>query len=213
MFAESYTPRTWRAQPLHICPPEPYSASDPLTRECLNWIFLISSLNFSFWSEREGSEERYGVEWRTGWDTETRAVHTGYWSLVAALNRGGSRSPPTLASLWTRDDHACSSGRKHSDHRSGVLLVRGTLSRRANCACLPCCPGIKRKNAVTQGADCDHEANRVHPLQCTSLSVGSVTDRRLTHAELWRIVRGLLERFPRIPPWQRDRPGTRRDRH
>ena len=90
MYAESYTPRTWRTHPLHICPPEPYSAGDPLTKECLNWIFLISSLNFSFWSERDGTPERYGVEWRAGWDTETRAVHTGYWSLVAALNRGES---------------------------------------------------------------------------------------------------------------------------
>lgn len=102
MFVESYTPRTWRTQPLHICPPEPFSTSDPLTKECLNWIFLISSLNFSFWSEREGSEERYGVEWRAGWDTETRTIHTGYWSLVAALNRGGS--PHTLVPPWTRDD-------------------------------------------------------------------------------------------------------------
>ncbi|KAG8214536.1 hypothetical protein J3R82DRAFT_9597 [Butyriboletus roseoflavus] len=94
MFMESYTPRTWRTHPLHICPPEPYSASDPLTKACLNWIFLISSLNFSFWSEREGSAERYGVEWRKGWDTETRAVHTGYWSLVAALNRALEQDIP-----------------------------------------------------------------------------------------------------------------------
>lgn len=89
IVAEQYTPRTWRAQPLHICPPEPYSPSNPLTTQCLNWIFLISALNFSFWSEKEGTIERYGVEWRKGWDTTLeRSVHTGYWSLVAALNRG-----------------------------------------------------------------------------------------------------------------------------
>ncbi|KAG9315845.1 hypothetical protein JVU11DRAFT_3494 [Chiua virens] len=88
MCAESYTPRTWRTHPLHICPPEPYSARETLTKECLNWIFLIASLNFSFWSEKHGSAERYGVEWRTGWDAESRTVHTGYWSLVAALESG-----------------------------------------------------------------------------------------------------------------------------
>ena len=103
MFVESYTPRTWRSQPLHICPPEPYSASDPLTKECLNWIFLVSSLNFSFWSEKEGIGGRYGVEWRTGWDTKTCAVHTGYRSLLAALNRG--RYLHTLAILLIRDEH------------------------------------------------------------------------------------------------------------
>ncbi|KAG6332477.1 hypothetical protein ID866_6611 [Astraeus odoratus] len=85
---ENYTPRSWRTQPLHMCAPEPYRASDPFTKQCLNWIFLISALNFSFWSEKEGTPERYGVEWQKGWDTTERAVHTGYWSLVAALNRG-----------------------------------------------------------------------------------------------------------------------------
>src|ERR1700691_4291762 len=47
--SESYTPRTWRTHPLHICPPEPYSPEDPLTKDTLNWIFLFFSLIFSFW--------------------------------------------------------------------------------------------------------------------------------------------------------------------
>ncbi|KAH7885440.1 hypothetical protein F5I97DRAFT_1810770 [Phlebopus sp. FC_14] len=94
MLAEVYTPRTWRTHPLHICPPEPFSPSDPLTKECLNWIFLISSLNFSFWSEKEGWPDRYGVDWRKGWDTEERTVHTGYWSLVAGLNRALEENIP-----------------------------------------------------------------------------------------------------------------------
>ncbi|EGN98537.1 hypothetical protein SERLA73DRAFT_91948 [Serpula lacrymans var. lacrymans S7.3] len=87
LASESYTPRTWRTHPLHVCPPEVYSSSDPLSKASLDWIFLISSLNFSFWSEREGKPDRYGVEWREGWGKEKRAAHTGYWSLVAALNR------------------------------------------------------------------------------------------------------------------------------
>ncbi|KAH0831994.1 hypothetical protein J3R83DRAFT_12897 [Lanmaoa asiatica] len=107
MFVESYTPRTWRTHPLHICAPEPYSASDPLTKECLNWIFLISSLNFSFWSERERSSERYGVEWRKGWDTETRTVHTGYWSLVAALNRALEENIPITDPAFYSSEILC----------------------------------------------------------------------------------------------------------
>ncbi|KAF9046548.1 hypothetical protein BJ165DRAFT_1527632 [Panaeolus papilionaceus] len=87
LLLESYTPRTWRTHPLHICPPEPYDSANPLTKSVLNWIFLISSLNFSFWSEKEGRSDRYGVEWSSGWDMQDRKVHTGYWSLVAALNR------------------------------------------------------------------------------------------------------------------------------
>ncbi len=89
MQRESYTPRTWRTHPLHLCPAEPVAWGAPSTRACLDWVFLISSLNFSFWSEREGTHGRYGVEWRAGWDADCPGVvHTGYWSLVAAVDRG-----------------------------------------------------------------------------------------------------------------------------
>lgn len=91
--SESYTPRTWRTHPLHLCPPEPFKPSDPRTTACLDWIFLISSLNFSFWSEREGHADRFGVDWREGWGMEKRTVHTGYWSLVAAIDRGTCTYP------------------------------------------------------------------------------------------------------------------------
>lgn len=53
----------------------------------LDWIFLISALNFSFWSEKEGRPDRYGVEWRTAWISKEKKVWSGYWSLVASLNR------------------------------------------------------------------------------------------------------------------------------
>lgn len=33
-------------------------------------------------------DDRYGVEWREGWDLKGEKVWTGYWSLLAALNRG-----------------------------------------------------------------------------------------------------------------------------
>ncbi|CCM01179.1 uncharacterized protein FIBRA_03227 [Fibroporia radiculosa] len=85
--SESYSPRSWRTHPLHIVPHESPSWDDPATKNCLDWIFVISSLNFSFWSEREGCPDRYGVEWREGWDFGQTTVHTGYWSLVAAIDR------------------------------------------------------------------------------------------------------------------------------
>ncbi|KAG6915902.1 hypothetical protein DXG01_009369 [Tephrocybe rancida] len=87
LLKESYTPRTWRTHPLHLLPSDPYIASDPTNRSVLNWIFLISCLNFSFWSEKEGQPDRYGVEWRDRWDSSGKKLWTGYWSLVASLNR------------------------------------------------------------------------------------------------------------------------------
>ncbi|KAJ4482380.1 hypothetical protein J3R30DRAFT_3459001 [Lentinula aciculospora] len=87
--AESYTPRTWRTHPLHLVPIEPYVDEDPANKTVLDWIFLISALNFSFWSSREGQIDRYGVDWLAGWNDpgESCKVWTGYWSLVASLNR------------------------------------------------------------------------------------------------------------------------------
>ncbi|KAF7355547.1 Queuosine salvage protein [Mycena sanguinolenta] len=84
---ESYSPRTWRTHPLHICPVEPYSPTEPLNKPVLDWIFLISALNFSFWSELEGRPDRYGVLWQESWVSSKPKLYTGYWSLVASLNR------------------------------------------------------------------------------------------------------------------------------
>ncbi|OCH92623.1 hypothetical protein OBBRIDRAFT_833283 [Obba rivulosa] len=106
--AESYTPRTWRTHPLHLCPREPYSPNDPSTRACLDWIFLISSLNFSFWSEREGCSDRYGVEWREGWDSDVRKVHTGYWSMVAAVDRALEEGIPITDPAFYSSGELCS---------------------------------------------------------------------------------------------------------
>jgi hypothetical protein len=94
MLAEGYNPRTWRTNPLHMLPPEAeeFSWDDPRTTASLDWIFLISSLNFSFWSDKDVSE-RYGVqlrEFQTSGDKDGEKVElfTGYCSLVAAINRG-----------------------------------------------------------------------------------------------------------------------------
>lgn len=81
--------------PLHFVPPMPYDPSNPRTKETLDWIFFVSSLNFSFWSQLD-DERRYGVDWyEDGWNALDKpsnmrrtAVQTGYWSLPAAINKG-----------------------------------------------------------------------------------------------------------------------------
>ncbi|KAL1945379.1 hypothetical protein VTO73DRAFT_2230 [Trametes versicolor] len=108
MQRESYTPRTWRTHPLHLCPAEPVAWGAPSTRACLDWVFLISSLNFSFWSEREGTRGRYGVEWRAGWDADCpTVVHTGYWSLVAAVDRALEEGIPITDSSFYASETRC----------------------------------------------------------------------------------------------------------
>jgi len=88
--AESYRPQTWREQPLHIVPPTPFDPIHPKTKLTLDYIFLISALNFSFWSDKEASNGRFAIEWRQSWtDTESpNTTWSGYWSLLAAINKG-----------------------------------------------------------------------------------------------------------------------------
>lgn len=70
MRSKQYSTQSWSAHDLHP------KAKDEAT---LNLIFTMDLLNFSFWSERS-EEQRFAVEYRgKRW--------TGYWSLVACLQR------------------------------------------------------------------------------------------------------------------------------
>ena len=79
---------SWAEEPLHPIPAD--FSNDP--NQLSDWIFTVSLLNFSFWSELE-EKDRYGVTWRDGSGrkgSEKDKRWTGYWSLPAAINRGAS---------------------------------------------------------------------------------------------------------------------------
>jgi hypothetical protein len=70
MQKREYSTKTWSSHELH-----------PKTKDesTVAFIFTIDLLNFSFWSEKD-DEERFAIEYKgKRW--------TGYWSLVAALQR------------------------------------------------------------------------------------------------------------------------------
>lgn len=70
MQQKSYSTATWSEHELH-----PKSKDE----STVNFIFTMDLLNFSFWSELP-EDERFAIEYRgKRW--------TGYWSLVAALQR------------------------------------------------------------------------------------------------------------------------------
>lgn len=70
MQKKEYSTKTWSSHGLHP------KAKDEST---VDFIFTMDLLNFSFWSERH-EEERFAIEYKgKKW--------TGYWSLVAALQR------------------------------------------------------------------------------------------------------------------------------
>lgn len=57
----------------------------------LGWVFLVDSLNFSFWAEREDSKcaVRYGG-----------TPYTGYWALCAAVNRALDQGIPITSASY-----------------------------------------------------------------------------------------------------------------
>ncbi|CAK7212995.1 hypothetical protein SCUCBS95973_001649 [Sporothrix curviconia] len=88
MKAKNYTPSTWAEHELH-----------PKTRDesTVAFIFTMDLLNFSFWSERSEAD-RFGIDYRgKKW--------TGYWSLVAALQRALEEDIPiTSSDFWQSED-------------------------------------------------------------------------------------------------------------
>lgn len=64
-----YSVKAWRKHELH-----PKELSDAT----VDWIFLLDTLNFSFWVERDCPP--YVVKYRG-------SCYTGYWALCAAIKR------------------------------------------------------------------------------------------------------------------------------
>ncbi|KAJ1765822.1 hypothetical protein IW139_003232 [Coemansia sp. RSA 353] len=70
----------------------------------IEWIFVVDTLNFSFWSDRTNKNEQYTV-------TLDGTEHRGYWSLCAAINRAINEGIPiTHASYYA---HASLSDLSH----------------------------------------------------------------------------------------------------
>ncbi|KAL1304034.1 hypothetical protein AAFC00_000472 [Neodothiora populina] len=90
MQSRQYSTHTWSEHELHP------KAKDEAT---LNFIFLMDLLNFSFWSDKS-EDERFAVEYR-----EKR--WTGYWSLVACLQRALDQGIPITTPAFYTDDEEC----------------------------------------------------------------------------------------------------------
>ena len=173
----SYSPSSWRLHPLHFPPPSPYDRTHPRTKACLDWIFLVSTLNFSFWSELDAGD-RYGVEWDAtrsrpgaGYSETSEGegstvseeyglkVWTGYWSLLAALDRALEEGVTITDPSFYGSPEKCSDEfikdvfRPASNCKEGIPLlaeriaamrqVGGILCEvRSSCVNLPFCPSF-----------------------------------------------------------------------
>jgi hypothetical protein len=90
MQKREYSTKTWAEHELH---PKP---KDEAT---INFIFTMDLLNFSFWSEKS-EEQRFAVNYKgKNW--------TGYWSLVASLQRALDEGIPiTTPEFWIDEGDA-----------------------------------------------------------------------------------------------------------
>ncbi|KAI4851370.1 hypothetical protein E4T44_02176 [Aureobasidium sp. EXF-8845] len=116
MQERSYSTETWSEHDLHP------KAKDEAT---LNFIFVMDLLNFSFWSEKpEG--ERYAVEYRgKRW--------TGYWSLVACLQRALEEGIPITTPSFYADELECPDEKLAYVFRSSTEEQIPLLQERIDC--------------------------------------------------------------------------------
>ncbi|KAJ1917459.1 hypothetical protein H4219_003202 [Mycoemilia scoparia] len=66
-----YSKKSWKCHPLN-----PKVAD----KSAIDWIFVVDTLNFSFWSDQIQSDKKYAV-------TLDGVKYKGYWSLCACINR------------------------------------------------------------------------------------------------------------------------------
>jgi len=97
MQSKEYTTKTWSSHDLH--PKEK-------NENTVAFIFTVDLLNFCFWSEKS-ADERFAIEYKgKRW--------TGYWSLVAALQRAlDEEIPITSSDFWQNEDECSEEVLKH----------------------------------------------------------------------------------------------------
>ncbi|KAJ5097974.1 hypothetical protein N7532_004975 [Penicillium argentinense] len=91
MQKKAYSTQTWSEHELH-----------PKTKDesTVDFIFTMDLLNFSFWSEEKDQSKRFCIEYRgKRW--------TGYWSLVAALQRALEEGIPITTPEFWIDEKEC----------------------------------------------------------------------------------------------------------
>ncbi|KAK5997218.1 Queuosine 5'-phosphate N-glycosylase/hydrolase [Cladobotryum mycophilum] len=116
MQAKSYSTATWSEHMLHP------KLKDETT---VAFIFIMDLLNFSFWSELS-DEERFAVEYKgKRW--------TGYWSLVASLQRALKEGIPITDPHFWQDEEECNLDTMRHIFRSCTDEEMPLLKERLDC--------------------------------------------------------------------------------
>ena len=92
----------------------------------VDFIFLMDLINFSFWSDIDDSDKQFSIEYKgENW--------TGYWSLVAAIQRALDEGIPiTKPSFWL-DENACTAEVFRHVFRSATAEDMPLMEKRIDC--------------------------------------------------------------------------------
>jgi hypothetical protein len=116
MQKRSYSTSTWSEHELH-----PKSKDE----NTVNFIFTMDLLNFSFWSERS-EEDRFAIVYRgKRW--------TGYWSLVAMLQRALEQDIPITSPGFWVDEEKCTDDVLRTVFSSGTDEEMPMFDERMRC--------------------------------------------------------------------------------
>jgi hypothetical protein len=116
MRKRSYSTATWSEHELH-----PKSKDE----STINFIFTMDLLNFSFWSVKS-EENRFAVIYRgKRW--------TGYWSLVATLQRALEQDIPITSPDFWVDEERCTDDVLRTVFSSGTDEEMPMLDERMRC--------------------------------------------------------------------------------
>ncbi|KAK2754830.1 hypothetical protein FQN54_006723 [Arachnomyces sp. PD_36] len=98
MQKKEYSTKTWSSHELHP------KGKDEST---VDFIFTMDLLNFSFWSDEKDESKQFGIQYRgRKW--------TGYWGLVAAMQRAlDEEIPITSSDFWQNEDECTDEVLRH----------------------------------------------------------------------------------------------------
>lgn len=116
MQEKDYSCKTWSEHELHP------QAKDEST---VNFIFIMDLLNFCFWSDTEDPGSEFFVDFR-------QKRWTGYWSLVASLQRALDEGIPITSPVYWLDESSTDDELRHV-FRSASLEPMPMLEERISC--------------------------------------------------------------------------------
>ena len=115
--AKGYSAKDWSKHELHP------KAKDEST---VDFIFLMDLLNFSFWSDMDDPDQQFAVEYKgQKW--------IGYWSLVAAIQRGLDEGVQITDPCFWIDDTECTDNVLKHVFRSATKDEMPLTEKRIEC--------------------------------------------------------------------------------